>query len=190
MSETGSVRGDGFLDGEHFGFMVKKGQAPVNAAKYALSRRLNATDMTLWPVEPTPAGEMYRATWFDKKAEVFREAKVEIWHIYQRPKEQSEEGLRRHHGDRRRFGNEPPPPTLTIRGRDYRVETVFEPKDEKKIRYLLHGPRGAKYTTMCNVHHADFMFLLDDRKGRISGVMDGVWLSDKAGAGTLRVTSQ
>ena len=78
MSETGNMRADAFLDGDHFSVMVKKGQAPVRAVAHALARRLKAPDIQLWPLEPTPAGEAFRAAWFDKATETFREGRVEI----------------------------------------------------------------------------------------------------------------
>ena len=186
MSESGNMRADAFLDGDHFSVMVKKGQAPVRAVAHALARRLKAPDIQLWPAEPTPAGQAFRATWFDKDAEVFREGRVEIWNIYRRPVERNADVAR--HGNRRRHGDEKAPPTMTIRGREYRVETKFEPKDEKKLRYILHGARGAKYTTMRNVRHPELMFIINERRFGPASVMDGVWLTDKDG--TLRVASQ
>jgi hypothetical protein len=75
---TGDRRVWAFLNGEPFSAMVKKGQASDRAVAQSLKRKLGA-DVTLWPVERTPSGEMYRAQWYDPKAETFREAKVEIW---------------------------------------------------------------------------------------------------------------
>jgi len=81
---TGSYRIDAFLSGEHFTVMVKKGQMPANAVAYALARRFGCdrSGINLWPKGQTPAGQEYRASWFDPKSERFREATVEIWNRY------------------------------------------------------------------------------------------------------------
>lgn len=69
-----------FIDGDPFSAMVKKGQAPVAAVTRSLKKRLSA-DVTLWPTGVNSSGMSYRATWFDPKSEVFREAVVEIWRL-------------------------------------------------------------------------------------------------------------
>ena len=93
LSERGSFRVDAFLDGEPFAVMVKKGQAPERATAQALKRRLGA-DVTLWPVDSTPSGMMYRAQWYDSESQTYREAKVEIWHAFRsRTRQQPQERL-------------------------------------------------------------------------------------------------
>jgi hypothetical protein len=174
---SASQRADAFLDGEHFAVMVKTGQAPVRAVNHALNRRLKS-DVTMWPQGRTSLGESFIAKWFDKDKEVFREGNVEIWNLFRRSEQ---------HADRRRSGNQTPP-TLTIRGRSYRVETTLDKKDEKLLRYILHGARGAKYSTMRNLPHPDRMFIVNERGFGVASVMDGVWLTDKDG--TLRVLQQ
>jgi hypothetical protein len=80
---TGNFRVDAFLDGDHFAVTCKKGQAPRAAVAQSLKRRLGV-DVQLWPVEATPAGEMFRAQWYDASAETYREGRVEIWNVYRR----------------------------------------------------------------------------------------------------------
>jgi hypothetical protein len=69
-----SRRVHAFLDGEPFSAIVKKGQAPVAAVTRSLKRRLGA-EVVLWAQDRTS----YRAQWFDTTADLFREARVEIW---------------------------------------------------------------------------------------------------------------
>jgi hypothetical protein len=83
MSSTGNFRVDAFLDGDYFAVTCKKGQSPRAAVAYSLKRRLNA-DVQLWPAERTPTGEMFRAQWYDRKSETFREARVEIWDVFRK----------------------------------------------------------------------------------------------------------
>ena len=78
-----STRVDAFLDGDHFYVMCPAGHRPLDAVTAHLSRKLGAA-VTMWPVEPTPSGEMFRAQWFDVQADVFTEAKVEIWNASRR----------------------------------------------------------------------------------------------------------
>jgi hypothetical protein len=78
QGSTGNRRVWAFLNGEPFSAIVKKGQASDRAVAQSMKRKLGA-DVTLWPVESTASGTMYRAQWFDPKSETFREAKVEIW---------------------------------------------------------------------------------------------------------------
>lgn len=66
--------------------------------------------------------------------------------------------------------------SVKIEGIEYQVE-----KQEDK--YLLHGPRGARYFTMRNVNRPNHMFLINDRG--FTKKAPGVWLSDADGS--LRV---
>lgn len=66
--------------------------------------------------------------------------------------------------------------TLSIRGREYTVETV---EGAKELRYRLTGKRGGSFFTMRNAHKPHLMFIVADALGNKS--LDRVWLSDESG---------
>ena len=77
--------------------------------------------------------------------------------------------------------------TLQIGRRSFVVSEVIETGDLNRPRYILSGPRGARYSTMRNVHNQDVMFLVHDG-GRGFGLVTafaGVQLRD--GQGGLEV---
>lgn len=82
--------------------------------------------------------------------------------------------------------------TITIRGREYRVEFVpGDPNGATDLtrlpKYLLHGKRNACYGTL-RTHNGPGMFLTNMRSWTANSMIEGVWLSDADG--TLRVTHQ
>lgn len=76
--------------------------------------------------------------------------------------------------------------TITIRGREYQVESHPDAVQGEGTTYVVVGKRGTKWYTCRNVPKPHMMFLLPERG--FSKTMDRVWLSDQTG--TLEVVSQ
>ena len=69
--------------------------------------------------------------------------------------------------------------TITIDGREYLVEPLVRPGEDRPV-YRLHGARGATYYTIRNRPNPDIMFLI--REDVMSGgALRNAWLSDKDG---------
>jgi hypothetical protein len=80
--------------------------------------------------------------------------------------------------------------TIMLGRRPYRVEVTAEsakaPEHLRNLpRYILHGPRGARYSTMRNVNHPHQMFVINDKSFLKGNAFEGIWLTDEGG--TLRV---
>lgn len=76
---------------------------------------------------------------------------------------------------------------LTINGRKYQVELVIAAEDSaatrlgNQCRYLLHGARGAVYSTFRKIADPTVMFLINDRGKVTTHALNNVLLSDRNG---------
>lgn len=73
--------------------------------------------------------------------------------------------------------------TIQIGRRSFTVSEVLPTGDHGMPRYVFTGVRGAKYTTMRNVHQTHIMFLIHAERGfGMVSEFESVRLSDATGA--------